>query len=314
MKQGDEWGDPINCEAGDSCPYCHTRTEQQFHPEIYKSTKCNDIQQTGYCPRGPFCAFAHVEKEISAARDVNMDTTNDLAAILTNALPNTNANGQPNGAVPVNGNSRYPKALTPIASSLPDHYASSFENMSQFATSTQSGMFSPKANEAHVPTTTNGLGPIARPRSYSTSASTHYASANGMHNPLGGNQIGLSNFFGKSTTHDDSTVGSNQRKNSLFSNASNASLFGGLVSGGNGRSNSNLFSNTTYPSGADTVESVVGSALDIEDLVIGDESFHMQGEDKDASQSTMVNGIDDLIVSRTTGMISSATAPVNIPG
>ena len=27
--------------------------------QIYKSTKCNDIQQTGYCPRGPFCAFAH---------------------------------------------------------------------------------------------------------------------------------------------------------------------------------------------------------------------------------------------------------------
>jgi hypothetical protein len=61
VKQGDEWGDPSNCESSDSCPYCHTRTEQQFHPEIYKSTKCNDIQQTGYCPRGPFCAFAHVE-------------------------------------------------------------------------------------------------------------------------------------------------------------------------------------------------------------------------------------------------------------
>ncbi|CAG2164944.1 unnamed protein product, partial [Oppiella nova] len=61
VKQGDEWGDPTNCESQDGCPYCHTRTEQQFHPEIYKSTKCNDIQQTGYCPRGPFCAFAHVE-------------------------------------------------------------------------------------------------------------------------------------------------------------------------------------------------------------------------------------------------------------
>ena len=30
-----------------------------YHHQIYKSTKCNDIQQTGYCPRGPFCAFAH---------------------------------------------------------------------------------------------------------------------------------------------------------------------------------------------------------------------------------------------------------------
>jgi len=63
VKVADEWGDPTVCEAGDNCQYCHTRTEQQFHPEIYKSTKCNDIQNTGYCPRGAFCAFAHVERE-----------------------------------------------------------------------------------------------------------------------------------------------------------------------------------------------------------------------------------------------------------
>ncbi|XP_051036712.1 RING finger protein unkempt homolog isoform X1 [Phodopus roborovskii] len=61
VKHGDEWGDPGKCENGDSCQYCHTRTEQQFHPEIYKSTKCNDMQQSGSCPRGPFCAFAHIE-------------------------------------------------------------------------------------------------------------------------------------------------------------------------------------------------------------------------------------------------------------
>uniref|UniRef100_A0A6I8QRQ3 Unkempt family zinc finger n=1 Tax=Xenopus tropicalis TaxID=8364 RepID=A0A6I8QRQ3_XENTR len=64
VKHGDEWGDPSKCESGDSCQYCHTRTEQQFHPEIYKSTKCNDMQQSGSCPRGPFCAFAHVEQSL----------------------------------------------------------------------------------------------------------------------------------------------------------------------------------------------------------------------------------------------------------
>ncbi|XP_074960584.1 putative E3 ubiquitin-protein ligase UNKL isoform X5 [Phalacrocorax aristotelis] len=63
VKHADEWGEPSRCESGDSCQYCHSRTEQQFHPEIYKSTKCNDMRQTGYCPRGPFCAFAHVEKD-----------------------------------------------------------------------------------------------------------------------------------------------------------------------------------------------------------------------------------------------------------
>ncbi|KFW93461.1 Putative E3 ubiquitin-protein ligase UNKL, partial [Phalacrocorax carbo] len=64
VKHADEWGEPSRCESGDSCQYCHSRTEQQFHPEIYKSTKCNDMRQTGYCPRGPFCAFAHVENTL----------------------------------------------------------------------------------------------------------------------------------------------------------------------------------------------------------------------------------------------------------
>lgn len=39
VKHGDEWGEPTMCEDGDDCHYCHTRTEQQFHPEIYKSSK-----------------------------------------------------------------------------------------------------------------------------------------------------------------------------------------------------------------------------------------------------------------------------------
>ncbi|XP_077358557.1 RING finger protein unkempt homolog isoform X1 [Festucalex cinctus] len=62
VKLSEEWADPSKCECAEGCQYCHTRTEQQFHPEIYKSTKCNDMQQCGSCPRGPFCAFAHVEK------------------------------------------------------------------------------------------------------------------------------------------------------------------------------------------------------------------------------------------------------------
>ncbi|KAI9529409.1 hypothetical protein NQZ68_011117 [Dissostichus eleginoides] len=66
VKQSEEWGDPSKCEGAESCQYCHTRTEQQFHPEIYKSTKCNDMQQSGSCPRGPFCAFAHVERPFSS--------------------------------------------------------------------------------------------------------------------------------------------------------------------------------------------------------------------------------------------------------
>lgn len=87
VKHGEEWGEPSNCEAGDACGYCHTRTEQQFHPEIYKSTKCNDVQQAGYCPRGLFCAFAHVEPEEPNARDHPLDCTTSLAELLSSALP-----------------------------------------------------------------------------------------------------------------------------------------------------------------------------------------------------------------------------------
>ncbi|XP_073996998.1 RING finger protein unk isoform X2 [Rhodnius prolixus] len=90
VKHGDEWGEPSNCENGDNCGYCHTRTEQQFHPEIYKSTKCNDVQTAGYCPRGVFCAFAHIDQEMSIARELaaplELGTTN-LADLVSSVLP-----------------------------------------------------------------------------------------------------------------------------------------------------------------------------------------------------------------------------------
>ncbi|XP_061411500.1 putative E3 ubiquitin-protein ligase UNKL isoform X1 [Lethenteron reissneri] len=62
VKQGEDWCEPDKCEVGDDCQFSHTRPEQQFHPEIYKSTKCNDMQQLAFCPRGPFCAFAHLDQ------------------------------------------------------------------------------------------------------------------------------------------------------------------------------------------------------------------------------------------------------------
>ncbi|XP_046450769.1 RING finger protein unkempt-like isoform X4 [Daphnia pulex] len=81
-KHGEEWGDPSGCDNGDMCQYCHTRTEQQFHPEIYKSTKCHDMQTNSYCPRGSFCAFAHGDFEV--------DGGNNLAELLSSALPAVN--------------------------------------------------------------------------------------------------------------------------------------------------------------------------------------------------------------------------------
>ncbi|XP_063555952.1 putative E3 ubiquitin-protein ligase UNKL isoform X10 [Gorilla gorilla gorilla] len=93
VKHGDEWGEPSRCDGGDGCQYCHSRTEQQFHPEIYKSTKCNDMRQTGYCPRGPFCAFAHVEKSLGM---VNEWGCRDLH--LTSPASTGSGSGQPGNA------------------------------------------------------------------------------------------------------------------------------------------------------------------------------------------------------------------------
>lgn len=88
-KHGEEWADPSGCDSGDSCQYCHTRTEQQFHPEIYKSTKCHDMQTNSYCPRGSFCAFAHGDFE--AREFEHQDGGTNLAELLLNAFPSMNA-------------------------------------------------------------------------------------------------------------------------------------------------------------------------------------------------------------------------------
>ncbi|XP_063917837.1 RING finger protein unkempt homolog isoform X2 [Zophobas morio] len=104
VKHGEEWGEPGNCDAGDLCSYCHTRTEQQFHPEIYKSTKCNDVQQSGYCPRGVFCAFAHVEQEMGVSRDTGESGTN-FAEILSNALPPSSLDKKEKSSDSSNGSS-----------------------------------------------------------------------------------------------------------------------------------------------------------------------------------------------------------------
>lgn len=65
VKNGGVWGELSNCINGDSCAYCHTRIELLFHPEMYKSTKCYNLEQAGYCLHGIFCAFAHDDRMYS---------------------------------------------------------------------------------------------------------------------------------------------------------------------------------------------------------------------------------------------------------
>lgn len=98
VKPADEWGDPTVCDQADSCQFCHSRTEQQFHPEIYKSTRCNDIQQSGYCPRAAFCAFAHVDQESVCVRELGgseRPALPNLADIVSSALHVSDKPGTP---------------------------------------------------------------------------------------------------------------------------------------------------------------------------------------------------------------------------
>ncbi|KAI1301869.1 RING finger protein unkempt [Halotydeus destructor] len=297
VKQGDEWGDPVNCEAGENCPYCHTRTEQQFHPEIYKSTKCNDMQQTGYCPRGPFCAFAHVEKEMTAIRDLD-SLCHEMGSTphSNNNISITNGNGNFTG----NGSG---KGLNMVASSLPiDHYVAGLENASIGNSMNQFEQRGHENRQAATPTTA-GPGVIARPRSYSTSASTHYG---GLHNPLSGAH--MSGLFGRDKNlnssmdlhpRSSSSVFFNERKSPIYSNTKSHME--------NGLSSSILLG--SYAS--DTVESVVGSAM--EDLNMEELHNTIEAPLEGEKFSRAENDNSYSYFGSSVGAIGS-TAPMNIPG
>ncbi|XP_056661651.1 putative E3 ubiquitin-protein ligase UNKL isoform X12 [Monodelphis domestica] len=170
VKHGDEWGEPSKCESGDNCQYCHSRTEQQFHPEIYKSTKCNDMRQTGYCPRGPFCAFAHVEKDTMNVvmmqnsgqskpgahmfSTESIGITNDWNCHDPNSTNNiTNNNGQPgniscSNSPTVTSSSGSSSSLSPIG---PLCRQRSLANGGLCSESTTSGVSSPTSSYPKAP-------------------------------------------------------------------------------------------------------------------------------------------------------------------
>lgn len=71
MRDGDDdWKSAAICHKGNECTFCHTRTEQQFHIDIYKSSKCKDIAENGHCPRGIYCAFSHSDMEVQMVKSI----------------------------------------------------------------------------------------------------------------------------------------------------------------------------------------------------------------------------------------------------
>jgi len=335
VKQGDEWGDPANCEAGDNCSYCHTRTEQQFHPEIYKSTKCNDVLQTKYCPRGPFCAFAHGDLEMQTRHEL-MNEDLDLK----NLIPNNNGTG--NNPSPVISRTMSCSAGTlsrgsMIASSLPDSYpgmtallSHSSNNNTAFGSKGggDSILGAPSPSSSHGPSLlgpgstaaglNSNLGAIGtRPRSYSTSASASMAHTNHMDQFF--SRMNASKNASRIDSHEQdhsseqrTASSSGHRRSSGVFDAAPASspLFAGGRFGSNdllgttitnvtsSSSRGNIATHESY-STAETVGSVVESAIGCEvDATTFDDletTFDFHPLVNRTTTSTLVNGNDVLL-------------------
>ncbi|XP_037570938.1 putative E3 ubiquitin-protein ligase UNKL isoform X1 [Dermacentor silvarum] len=297
VKQGDEWGDPANCDNGDSCSYCHTRTEQQFHPEIYKSTKCNDMQQANYCPRGPFCAFAHVEKEISAVRDLGPDYSTNLAAILSSALPSSSssANHQGSSGSPACKNDN---PFSHVGSH--DHMA---EQQQQHAASLgEKAWYAAQANDCSNNPLPN---PIGRPRSYSSSTN-HSSESLPLHQKAPGSEREdrEASIRKQLKAIDNEPMADPLEKARL---KQDVWLVHGLTPP---PMTSTASSSSSFYHSTNTVESVVGVALD--DLSL--EDINVEASiDKD-----LENDSNPVSTSITQGLTSSgllgSSAPMNIPG
>lgn len=320
VKAGDEWGDPSNCDAGDNCAYCHTRTEQQFHPEIYKSTKCNDVLQTAYCPRGPFCAFAHGDKEMQSRHELMNDDVE-----LKNFIPplNGNNNGTGNGgnnshpsssATAINnggGGGRAHSKSVSIASSLPDHYpihggvGHGMNNLLNSSNNAKNNGSDNNAFNSQAQVQAAGmavgdrslgfsLGPIGtRPRSYSTSQA----------NPASCNSFDIfEHMLGRGhNTHPDQSNLLNgdlrsaalRRPTGMFDPAPPALYprnFGAAASdlvSSNSRTRSTISDN--FNSADTVVGSVVESAIGEIDLSLDDLDVPFEGLSR-GSVSTLVNG------------------------
>ncbi|XP_034935031.1 RING finger protein unkempt homolog isoform X4 [Chelonus insularis] len=285
VKHGEEWGEPGNCEQGDACMYCHTRTEQQFHPEIYKSTKCNDVQQAGYCPRGVFCAFAHVDlvptEEMSLP--VPFDCGTNLADILSNALP-------------------------------PDKR--SHDKDKQLSDSSFLG-FQNGSGEVSESASTSSLG-SNHSHSKAPGAQLHNSSTNSIGNAVNQPKLSTNILF-----NPNSLIQINEIRKQIMAIDSDPLLtksekiqrkqnlllpynLNGTLSSHSLTTVSPLSSSSFYPN--DTVESVVGNALD--ELHLDDPLNLVDSIHRDTS-SPISNSISAGLAS--SGLLGSS-APVNIPG
>ncbi|XP_046622968.1 putative E3 ubiquitin-protein ligase UNKL isoform X4 [Neodiprion virginianus] len=289
VKHGEEWGEPGNCEQGDACTYCHTRTEQQFHPEIYKSTKCNDVQQAGYCPRGVFCAFAHVDRECNL---INLLPTEEMSLARDMAVPLDGTNiADLISSVLTPDKKLHDKDKPPSDSSN-----GSGGDVSESASTTSSI----GSNSSH----SKAPGAQLHNSSSAASAAAHQKLTSILYNS---SSILQASEIRKQMMAIESDPLLNkaekaQRKQSLYIAFNLNGTLGSHSLGSTVSPRSTSF----YPS--DTVESVIGNALD--DIHLDDPLSLVDSIHRD-SNSPMSNSISAGLAS--SGLLGSS-APVNIPG
>ncbi|XP_067935180.1 RING finger protein unkempt-like [Watersipora subatra] len=297
VKQHDEWGDPAVCDNADDCQYCHTRTEQQFYPEIYKSTKCKDMVQTGYCPRGPFCAFAHVDQEINMTKDAQMEsprTPNSLASYIAPSLQEQSGsiNGDNTGHTSAGFSKKSPgrpqqSSNSPGYPDSPSTTASLDAHSSPRTTHPHNKTLSSSFTEASGNPTQNSVPePIGKGRSQSM---VEYQRSNSLQSRLPPNSS--SSQYGNSFTGSEYGRIRQHSGEQSIANASSGLLdsgIGGMNSVGfmsaNNQPNMSPFASPFFPAG-DTVESVIGNAMDdlnlgseFQQMTFGDEALDDRGD------------------------------------
>ncbi|XP_035755904.1 putative E3 ubiquitin-protein ligase UNKL isoform X1 [Egretta garzetta] len=298
VKHADEWGEPSRCESGDSCQYCHSRTEQQFHPEIYKSTKCNDMRQTGYCPRGPFCAFAHVEK----------DTMNVV-------ILQTGCQSKPGAHL-----------FSADSIGIANEWSSSLNSTNSSTNSSgQSGNIS--CSSSPTVTSSSGsssslspLGPLYRQRSLANGVLCSESSTSAVSSPTSSYPKAPGFEREDQAKHRTFPAENQQKINEQDSKQDHLSVFSAvnpLTSSITSSLASSVGSDNSPPaavsavsarappfySGSDTVESVIGSALDLHFNDVNVASIDRELEDQEASDLGLASQ-----------RLLGSSAPVNIPG
>ncbi|XP_015732040.1 putative E3 ubiquitin-protein ligase UNKL isoform X2 [Coturnix japonica] len=284
VKHADEWGEPSRCESGDSCQYCHSRTEQQFHPEIYKSTKCNDMRQTGYCPRGPFCAFAHGEikpgAHLFSTDSIGIANEWSSSVSATNSLTSNTAqsgNISCSSSPPVTSSSGSSSSLSPLG---PLCRQRSLANGVLCSESSTSGVSSPTTSYPKAPGFERE--DQAKQRSFSAENQQKKNEQDNKQNHL--SVFSVVNPLASSITSSlASSVGSDSSSPTTVS----------------------IISTQTLPfySADNTVESVIGSALDIHFNGVNVASIHRELEDQEGSDLGLASK-----------RLLESSAPVNIPG